>query len=505
MSQDVDLFKSSYRLILRRARIVATIGKSSSSVEVLKSLIDSGMNVIRLNFSHGTQESHGKVITAARTICSERARPIAILGDLCGPKIRVGTFEDGSIELIEGQTVSIVTGGNIVGKPGMIPSQYPELIADIKPGQIIYFDDGLLEVEVIQIEDAGRALCKVNKGGVLKNNKGMNLPGAALSTPAVTEKDLQDLEFAVKQRLEYVALSFVRHAGEIRELKRRIVELSRSHHPDLFEDHPEGHSLTRVIAKIEKPEALDDIRAIVEESDGIMIARGDLGVEMPPERVPIVQTELMRLGNEMNKPVIVATQMLESMMEHPRPTRAEVTDVAAAVAGRADAVMLSGETAAGDYPVESVQYMDRIIREVESNQWARGKWGRLDAAVSVNPVPNAIARACTLLSHDMEIRAINVLSRTGRTARMISSARPKCPVLAFSNEPMIVNQMALLWGVYPFQLNEQLTLESFAGVAAETCKQMKIAGPGQYILLVSSPLEKGTRRSMSSVIIYEIQ
>ena len=262
---------------------------------------------------------------------------------------------------------------------------------------------------------------------------------------------------------------FLRKASEIRDLKERILKLTHIHHPEIFRENPKTANLTRVVAKIEKPEALNEIKDIVEESDGIMIARGDLGVELPPERVPIVQMQLIHLSNERNKPVIVATQMLESMTESPRATRAEVSDVATAVAERTDAVMLSGETAAGLYPIESVDMMDRIIRELENYQWQQGQWGKLRETVSISPLPNAIARACTLLSHDMEIRAINVLTFSGRTARIISAARPNCPVLAYSQDPMVVRQMQLLWGVYPIPLEQELTLESFADVAAATC------------------------------------
>jgi pyruvate kinase len=497
-------FQDSYRLILRRAKIVATIGKASDSPDILRTLIESGTNVLRLNFSHGDHKSHGKVVESARAICKEIGKPVAILGDLCGPKIRVATFLNGSIELAEGSKVAITTKSGVVGYPGVIPSQYENLIQDIKPGQIIFFDDGLIEAQVTEITPPDTAAAVIKKGGILKNNKGMNLPGARISTPALTEKDLEDLEFAIRLRLEYVGLSFVRHSNEIRDLRERIRELTRIHHPELLQN-PETASLTRIIAKIEKPEALDDIDSIVDESDALMIARGDLGVEMPPERVPIVQVELIRLANEKNKPVIVATQMMESMIEHPRPTRAEVTDVASAISLGADAVMLSGETAAGLYPVESVRYMDRVIREVESNQWARSQWGQLESSTSRYPLLKSLARACTQLSRDMEIRAINVLSRSGRTARILSATRPNCPVLAFSNDQTVVNQMQLHWGLNPFRLNEQLTLESFAEVAADACKKLKIAEPSQYILLVSSPLERLGERTMSSIIIYEIQ
>jgi pyruvate kinase len=494
-----------YRLVLRRTKIIATIGPASDSTERLTGLINSGVNVARLNFSHGTQASHLAVIQRIRGIIHETGKRIAILGDLCGPKTRIGKFPNGSIELKPGHEVTISTNPNEPGGDGVISSQYANLVRDIRAGQRILFDDGLLEVEVTQIIDDQHAKALVVRGGTLKNNKGMNLPGANISAPALTEKDLEDLDFAIKQRLEYVALSFVRKTSEIRDLKERILKLTHIHHPEIFSENPQTACLTRVVAKIEKPEALDEITDIIEESDGIMIARGDLGVELPPERVPIVQYELIHNSNERNKPVIVATQMLESMTENPRPTRAEVSDVATAVSERTDAVMLSGETAAGLYPIESVNTMDRVVRELENYQWKRGQWGKLRETLSVSPLPNAIARACTLLSDDMEIRAINVLTYTGRTARIISAARPNCPVLAYSNDPMVVRQMELLWGVQPIPLEHQLTLEMFAEVAAATCAQMGLAAKGNHILLVSSPLPRYKEHPMSSIIVYEIR
>ncbi|HSE42912.1 MAG TPA: pyruvate kinase, partial [Acidobacteriota bacterium] len=478
-----DRFNPPYRLVLRRTRIVATIGPASESPEVLQKLVSAGLNVARLNFSHGTHDKHLVVINRIRKIIEDTGTRVAMLGDLSGPKTRVGKFETGSIELRQDQEVKIVTGSTQPGRDGIIPSQYAELIQDVMPGQRILMDDGLLEIVITRIENDHEAIAKVVKGGTLKNNKGMNLPGAKMSVPAITPKDLEDLDFAIKNRLDYVALSFVRKAKEIIELKERILNLTHIHYPELFKDQTQPAVTTRVIAKIEKPEALDEIPEIVEEADGIMIARGDLGVELPPEQVPIVQTQLILTANERNKPVIVATQMLESMIENPRPTRAEVNDVATAVRDRTDAVMLSGETAAGMYPVESVEMMNRIIREIETYQWSHGRWGKLRETVSISPLPNALARACTLLSHDMEIRAINVLTRTGRVARIMSAARPTCPILAYANDPIVVKQMQMLWGVFPIQIEQDLTFEAFAGVAAETCKNMGIAQSGNHILL----------------------
>jgi len=493
-----------YRLRLRRTKIVATIGIASESEEILEAMIRAGVNVARLNFSHGTHESHGKVIHLIRKISARIKMPVAILGDLCGPKIRVGKFQNGSIQLREGSEVTIVADAQLLGTDGIIPSQYEELIGDIRKGQSILFDDGLLEVEVTEIESKDRARVRIIRGGVLKNHKGMNIPGAALSTPALTAKDRDDLSFAVRNRLDYVALSFVRTVEEVVDAKKRIFDLLEGEDPKFANRSRKDIGVTRVIAKIEKPQALEQIEGIIDAADGVMVARGDLGVELPPEKVPIIQGKLIALASERNKPVIVATQMLESMIDHARPTRAEVSDVATAVLSMTDAVMLSGETAAGKYPVDAVRYMDRIIREIESHQWSQEAFGRLQSNISLFPVPKALARACTLLSQDMPVRAINVLTRSGQAARIMSSSRPSCPVLSYSNDPMVLHQAQLYWGVYPIHSEEEYTLETFAEIAGEKVKEMNIAEPGHYILLVSSPLKSPHVRSLNSIIITEV-
>lgn len=485
------------RLKIRRTKIIATIGSASCEENILRELILAGVNVMRLNFSHGTHEEHARNIKRIRQISEQLKTPVAILGDLSGPKIRVGEFEGGGIHLEENTVVKVTTRENVVGKPGLIPSMYEHLIEDVQPGQRILLDDGNLELEVLEKIDDHTLSCRVVRGGYLSDHKGMNLPGIPLSIPAITVKDRHDLAFCLEHGVDYVALSFVRRADEIKALKDLIAE-----HENAMGRHPLGR--TGVIAKIEKPEALNDIEAIIDEADGIMIARGDLGVELPAEKVPIIQRQLIRMANQRNKPAIVATQMLESMIEHARPTRAEVNDVASAVMSRTDAVMLSGETAVGRYPVESVRVMDAICREVESFLWSEGQFGRLSSDISIYPLSNALARACTLLSQDMEIHAVNVLTRSGRTARILSVARPNSPILAYAREIRVVRRMQLYWGVVPIHLDEELTLESFADVANETVKSMELAGPGDYILLVSSPLKDYVRRPLNSIIVFEV-
>ncbi|HOX43727.1 MAG TPA: pyruvate kinase [Myxococcota bacterium] len=464
-----------YRLKVRRTRIVATLGPASSTREVIRELLRVGVDVARLNFSHGTHADHGRIIALVREVAAELGRPVGLLGDLCGPKIRVGMFEGGGIELQPGSELQVVTD-DVLGRPGLVPSQYEHLARDVEPGQRILLDDGRLVLEVLARETTSRLRCRVVRGGLLKDKKGMNLPGASLSTPALTAKDQEDLAFCLEQDLDYVALSFVRWPDEVEDLQARIRRAG------------EGRkgALTRVVAKIEKPEALENIERIVELADGIMVARGDLGVEMPPEKVPILQNQLIALANQRQKPVIVATQMLESMTEQASPTRAEVSDLATAVFGNADAVMLSAESASGKFPVESVQVMDTVLREIESYQWSQHRFGKLRDEFSVHPNPNALARACTLLCKDMEIRAVNVMTRSGRTARIMSAARPGAPVLAFCHDPKVARQLMLCWGVQPVAAAGELSADALADQAARLARERGLAGPGQYVLLVSN-------------------
>ncbi len=485
------------RLRIRRTKIIATVGNASGDEATLRNLIRAGVNVMRLNFSHGTLDEHAVYIRRIRKVSEALNQPVAILGDLSGPKIRVGEFDGGGIELRVGDDVRVTTRRGVRGRPGLIPSQYEKLVHDVTVGQRILFDDGNIELEVRSKVDDDTLHCRVVRGGFLSNHKGINLPGIPLSVPAITEKDRRDLAFCIEHGVDYVALSFVRRASEIEELKSLIQE-----HEDRWGRNPLGR--TGVIAKIEKPEALNEIEAIIDASDGIMIARGDLGVELPAEKVPIIQRQLIRMANQRNKPAIVATQMLESMIEHARPTRAEVNDVASAVMSRTDAVMLSGETAVGKYPIESVRVMDAVCREVESYLWSEGQFGRLSSDISIYPLANALARACTLLSQDMEIHAVNILTRSGRTARILSVARPNSPILAYARDIRVVRKMQLYWGVVPIHLDKELTLETFADEANETVKRMGIAKAGDYLLLVSSPLKDYVRRPLNSIIVFQV-
>jgi pyruvate kinase len=349
---DAPIMSNSYPPVTllkrRRTRIVATIGPASEKPAVLEELIRSGVDVFRLNCSHSDHARHRSAYEAIRAASLRVGSPVAVLADLCGPKIRVGKFEEGKIELSDGQYV-VVTTRDVVGGPGLIPSQYPALDHDVHPGDRILLDDGLIELRVERVADRDIG-CRIISGGILKDRKGMNLPGVSVSAPALTDKDQEDANFALELGVDFLALSFVRRPSDVEDLKRLIAAKGQS---------------TPVIAKIEKPEALTAINDILDAADAIMVARGDLGVELSPEVVPIVQQDLVFQARRKSKPVIVATQMLESMVENAWPTRAEVSDVSTAVFSGADAVMLSAETSVGAHPIEAVRMMDRVARQVE--------------------------------------------------------------------------------------------------------------------------------------------
>ncbi|MDP2342129.1 MAG: pyruvate kinase [Deltaproteobacteria bacterium] len=460
----------------RRTRIVATLGPASSSDEVIEKLIVAGVDVFRLNFSHGAHEGHGQNIERVRRIAGKLGRHTAILGDLCGPKIRVGSFEGGSIDLRTGETITVTTR-NVVGRGDLVPSQYVELAEDVNVGDRILYDDGKLEMRVTATDKKSEVQCLIVQGGKLKDKKGMNLPGVNVSTPAVTDKDKADATFAAAQGVDFLALSFVRDAKDVLILR------------DLLK--AQGHANLPIIAKIEMPQAIDNIEGIFEVSDGIMVARGDLGVEMLPEEVPLIQNELVRLAIKKNKPVIVATQMLESMIESSRPTRAEVTDVAAAALSRADAVMLSAETAAGKFPVEAVATMDRVLRLVEGYQWKHGQHGRVVeehpgreglGAHAADP-SEALSRATSTLSRDLEVRAIVVPTRSGRTARLVSAERPAAPIVGLTHEPALARRLSLCWGVIA-EVKSEADLARPQHAALEAVRRFGLAEPNEPVLLV---------------------
>lgn len=422
----------------RQTKIVCTIGPGSDSPEKLRQLADAGMSVARINCSHGEQEHDQTVIQRIRAVADEQDTVISVLADLQGPKIRVGTMKDDGQEVETGSEVTISTNGT--GQEGtstFIPIDYENLAQDAKAGDRILMDDGLLELKVERIEGA-ELKAIVIEGGLLKSRKGVNLPGIDISIPSLTEKDIDDLEFAAGQNVDYVALSFARTARDVQEVVSRL----RAH-----------GSQAGVIAKIEKPEAVENIEEIVEESDGIMVARGDLGIEIESERVPLIQKRIIELCKQAGKPVITATQMLESMIDHPRATRAESSDVANAVLDGSDAIMLSGETAVGDYPVEAVQTMDKICRTVERNapriylnlKYEKPEWKE-------KQVVESIADSCVTVADNVDAKVIGSLTHSGNTAQRIAKFRPKVPIVAFTENETVINQLELVWGVVPFKI-----------------------------------------------------
>jgi pyruvate kinase len=471
---DIDL--NHKYLFFRRTKIVATIGPASSSPAMLERLIRQGLNVARINFSHGRPEDHLKVAAAIRRAAAKAGASVAILGDLCGPKIRVGQFRDGAITLKDGATVRITTRPGM-GDENLIVSQYRRLAREVKPGDPILLDDGNLELKVLKVSgDIVEA--RVIHGGVLKNHKGMNLPDTKLAVAALTAKDRSDALYCIRGAFDYIALSFVRHPQDIADLKR-LLKRENAEIP--------------VIAKIEKPEALANIRGIVEAADGIMVARGDLGVELPTKKVPIIQNKLIQIANAGNKPVIVATQMLESMIEHSRPTRAEVTDVAGACLAGADAVMLSAETASGKYPLEAVQTMDSILRETEAYQFF-SLGGRFTKAGGerANRLHTALASATAQISRDLKVRCIFVLTRSGFTARIVSSDRPAAPVVALTQSETVRRRLNLLWGVYPHLVRKTMNSQEYLRFGQALITRLKLARRGDYIVMLSGLQDRNT-------------
>jgi pyruvate kinase len=419
----------------RKTKIIATLGPASNSREIIFDLIKAGVNIFRLNMSHGEHEGHRKLYDIIRKCAEELNEPITIFADLCGPKIRTGKFKDGSITINNGDQV-IVTTRDVLGEDNIIPCQYAALASDVKSGDRILLDDGKFELKVGSIKDQDIS-CRVIYGGELKNHKGMNLPGVAVSCPSLTEKDKADAVFALALGVDYLALSFVRKAEDINDLRQLITA--------------SGYD-THIIAKIEKPEALENAQAIIQASDAIMIARGDLGVELNAEDVPVAQHQLIRRARALNKPVIVATQMLESMIENSRPTRAEVTDVSNAVYSATDAVMLSGETAAGKFPVEAVAMMSRIIKQTEAFMREQNAFGKLThRANETRPLPfgDAVADATAQLCSDLCAKAIIGITLSGMSVVTLSSARPSAPLLAVAASPQVCQRMNLYWGVIP--------------------------------------------------------
>ncbi|WEK33721.1 MAG: pyruvate kinase [Candidatus Pseudobacter hemicellulosilyticus] len=460
-----------------RTKIVATVGPACDTYEQLLELVKAGVNIFRLNFSHGAQDDKARIIGHIRDINKKEPYNIAILGDLQGPKLRVGEIENGALPINPGDILTFTSKEKVVGNKEKIYVSYPNLHEDVQVGNKILIDDGKLEVVVVEITPAGDVKVRVTYGGTLLPKKGVNLPDTKISLPAMTEKDIDDLAFIIDQQLDWVALSFVRKAEDIVDLKRRLAERK---------------SKTKVIAKIEMPSALVDLRNIIVESDAVMVARGDLGVELPVEKVPMAQRDIIRKCIHRAKPVIVATQMMESMIDRVKPNRSEITDVANAVLEGADAVMLSGETATGKHPALVVETMRKIVLEVERTEY------RYNREEDLKPQPHspsflsdAVCYNACKLANDTKSDALIGMTQSGYTAFMLSSYRPKSPLYVFTKERSLVNQLSLSWGVRAFFYSEEESLDQIIEDQIKILKDRGFVKPGHVIVNTgSTPVEE---------------
>ena len=445
-----------------RTKIVCTLGPSSATRETIRSLVEAGLNVARINFSHGTQAQHVETIRLIRSVAEELRRPVAILGDLQGPRIRIGDLE-GPIHLDNGAEVVLVPE-DAVRHANEVPVTYERLADDLHPGERILVDDGLLDLVVVEVNKP-RVTARVLHGGPLRSHKGMNFPGVVVSTSSLTDKDREDVRFAIEQDLDYLALSFVQRAEDVLELRRML---------------PKG---MLIVAKIEKDSALDNIESIVEVSDAVMVARGDLGVELPFEQVPLAQKRIIGMANEAGRPVITATQMLESMVTNPRPTRAEASDVANAILDGTDAVMLSAETAAGKYPRLAVEAMSRIVSELEKHPRPR-RAERRERGTAVS-TEFAIAAASAAAVRMLQAPCVIVFTKSGFSARIIASQRPNVPILVLTDVPRTYRQLALVWGVVPELVPHASTYDEMVAMALEAVQRRKLAKKGDLVVVTA--------------------
>jgi len=459
----------------RHAKIVCTIGPSSHTKEILREMMRLGMNVARLNFSHGTHESHARLIERIREAASAESCTICVLQDLQGPKIRTGLLKDGVPVSLRANSKVTITPGQVPGTPQTISTTFTTLAQEVRPGDRILLSDGKIELSVVKVE-GDDVICDVVHGGLLGEHQGINLPGVALGISALTEKDHKDLEFGLKHGVDVVAVSFVRSGNDIYEVRSAMQRYGR---------------IVPIVAKLEKPQAIDNLEKILEATDGVMVARGDLGVEVAPERVPIIQKHVIRRAAEFRRPVITATQMLESMIENPRPTRAEASDVANAIFDGSDAVMLSGETASGKYPREAVSIMSRIIRETEAHMVEAAMPLRRNRQITT--VSEAICESVAHVAHDLKIKAIAVFTESGNTARLISKYRPDAPVYAFAHILEVCNRLNILWGVTPVLCEPLLTGDQMIHGSETELLRLGVVERGDVIAVVA-----GTRTTSGS-------
>jgi pyruvate kinase len=460
-------------------KIVCTIGPASRSEAVLERLLLAGMNVARLNFSHGTQAEHAEVITRIRALAAKVKQPVALLQDLQGPKIRTGALRDHQPVLLADGASFTLTTEPLAGDKSRVSTTYQQLPQDVHPGTHLLLADGLLELEVVDTTET-EVHCRVLHGGILGEHKGINLPGVTVSAPALTEKDIADLRFGLAQGVDFVAISFVRQAGDIQMARAIIAEAVVS----------STLNTPSIIAKLEKPEAIAHLDSILEVADGVMVARGDLGVELSPEKVPLLQKRIIARANEFGLPVITATQMLESMVTQPRPTRAEASDVSNAILDGTDAIMLSEETASGQYPVEAVEMMARIARETEPacQEMPQSRRHRKPT------LAHAVSSAAHILAREAAVQAIVVFTRSGRSGQLISKERPHVPIIAYTPSDAVCRQLALWWGItprmIPFMENtEALTVE----VSRRLTQEGLVQAGGKVVIMGGMPIAAQAR------------
>jgi pyruvate kinase len=465
-----------------KTKIVATVGPASNSREKLYELMQAGVNVFRLNFSHGSHEDHQKVIDHVRSLNEEHGTSISLLQDLQGPKIRTREVENNGVELVQGEKL-VITMDNVVGNSKKISSSYTALAEDVLVGDTILIDDGKIELKVLE-KTGNEVTTLIVYGGILKSKKGINLPDSNVSAPSLTEKDYEDLLFGLKNNVEWIALSFVRKAEDVKYLKDIISK---------------NNSTSRVVAKIEKPEALKNIDEIIECSDALMVARGDLGVEIPMEEVPVAQKMIVRKCNQAGKPVIVATQMMESMITNPRPTRAETNDVANAVMDGADCVMLSAETASGTYPVLTVQSMSKTIRTIEDHVDIFDKNHAVDPSSDTFLSDSIIASACKLVK-DTSSKAIVAMSRTGYTGFKIASYRPKANIFVFTDNKPLLNQVNLIWGVRGIYYDNVKSIDDTTNeIKNVLVKSGHLSKGDTFVITANLPIQEKLRTNMLKI------
>lgn len=465
---------------MKKTKIVATIGPASSDKEVLRNMLFEGVNVCRLNFSHGSHDVHESTIQTIRELNEETGLNVAILADLQGPKIRTGEMTDNGIELVEGKTINIVSE-DVIGTTEQFSINYKRLPKDVNPGERILLDDGKITLEVVKSNGSDTIEVKIIHGGILSSKKGVNLPNTEISMPSLTEKDKADLDFALEQNVDWVGLSFVRSARDIIELKHIISAKKRK---------------AKVIAKIEKPEAIEDIDEIVNECDGLMVARGDLGVEIPYQNVPLIQKMLIKKCRSHAKPVIVATQMMESMITNSTPTRAEVNDVANAVLDGADAVMLSGETSVGKFPIQVIQTMANIVNEIETHDELYNKEEPPEKNQARFITDSICFNACRL-SRRVEADAILTMSHSGYTAYKIASQRPNAHIYVFTSNKQILTQLNLIWGVQGFYYDKTVSTDhTIADIKYILKKEGRLVAGDLVINIASMPIEDHGKSNM---------